>query len=110
MWRIRHITPTVQRAWASLRPYEKYRMVGEMVWGGMWSDDDELAELIGELKAAGSDSLTAQIEELGKTYPRFKEVLLDERDTFLAENVRRHAAQVRAATAHVLSREVPTSA
>ena len=54
----RHISKTVQRAWASLRPHEKYRMIGEFVWTALCSDDEaELAELMEELKGAESTDL-----------------------------------------------------
>ena len=77
----RDVVVTLRRAWRKMGLREKWRVLNAL----LWEDDDEefdLDELIED-----SDLLTTMMEEARDAAPRAGEVLIDERDTFLAGRI-----------------------
>jgi len=78
----RDIQTTLRRAWRKMRFREKFRLLA-----GMMADEDE--EDIPELKQMleDKDLLSAMMDELREIAPGAGEVLVDERDIFLAGKI-----------------------
>ena len=77
----RDVVVTLRRAWRKMGLREKWRVLNAL----LWEDDDEefdLDELIED-----SDLLTTMMEEARDAAPRAGEVLIDERDAFLAGRI-----------------------
>ena len=77
----RDVVITLRRAWRKMGLREKWRVLNAL----LWEDDDEefdLDELIED-----SDLLTTMMEEARDAAPRAGEVLIDERDAFLAGRI-----------------------
>lgn len=80
----RPIQVTLKRAWAKNSLWGKAKLLATLV-GSAFSDDEIKAEDIEELKDSGAmDSMMA---ELAKELPAVKEVLIDERDRYLASHI-----------------------
>lgn len=80
----RPIEVTLKRAWAKNSLWGKAKLLATLV-GSAFSDDDIKAEDIENLKDSGAmDSMMA---ELAKELPTVKEVLIDERDRYLASHI-----------------------
>lgn len=80
----RDIQITLKRAWAKARFMEKIELVSEIIEGLMLKEKvDEKA--IEEIKE--KDIIANMMEDLGKKMPRAKEVLLDERDVYIANKI-----------------------
>ena len=72
---------TLRRAWRKMGLREKWRVLNAL----LWEDEDEefdLDELVED-----SDLLTSMMEEAREAAPRAGEVLIDERDAFLAGRI-----------------------
>jgi pheromone shutdown-related protein TraB len=86
----RNIGTTMSRAYRLMRFREKMRLswqVTRSIVGGEGEDDEvDFEELMKE------DMITRMMEELGEMAPSIKRVLIDERDAYLAEKIRRQAA------------------
>lgn len=77
----RDVVTTLRRAWRKMGLREKWRVLNAL----LWEDDDEefdLDELVED-----SDLLTTMMEEAREAAPRAGEVLIDERDAFLAGRI-----------------------
>ena len=77
----RDVVITLRRAWRKMGLREKWRVLNAL----LWEDDDEefdLDELVED-----SDLLTTMMEEAREAAPRAGEVLIDERDAFLAGRI-----------------------
>ena len=77
----RDVVVTLRRAWRKMGLREKWRVLNAL----LWEDDDEefdLDELIED-----SDLLTTMMEDARDAAPRAGEVLIDERDAFLAGRI-----------------------
>lgn len=77
----RDVITTLRRAWRKMGLREKWRVLNAL----LWEDDDEefdLDELVED-----SDLLTTMMEEAREAAPRAGEVLIDERDAFLAGRI-----------------------
>ena len=77
----RDVVITLRRAWRKMGLREKWRVLNAL----LWEDDDEefdLDELVED-----SDLLTTMMEEAREAAPRAGEVLIDERDAFLAGKI-----------------------
>ena len=81
----RNIKITLRRAWAKTPWYRKFSLIG-----GLFSsifDKTEISEA--ELqKIKEQDSLNTMMQEFGKTFPEIKNVLISERDSFLASSIK----------------------
>ena len=77
----RDVVITLRRAWRKMGLREKWRVLHAL----LWEDDDEEFELDDLLE--DSDMLTTLLEEARDAAPRAGEVLIDERDVFLAGRI-----------------------
>ena len=79
----RNIGVTLKKAWRSMGLWGKIKMIFSV----FSSEKQEIVneEIIENLK--NEDELSSLIEEMGKQLPVFKEVLIDERDIFIAGNL-----------------------
>jgi len=84
----RSVRVTILRAWRSLSFWRKNKLVAAIV-AGLLSDaklsEDDLREL------RRQDVLSELIRELARELPELKGALIDERDAYLAEKIRRTA-------------------
>ena len=72
---------TLRRAWRKMGMIEKWRILNALLWE---EDDEEVSidEVLGN-----SDLLSSMMEEAREVAPRAGEVLIDERDAFLAGRI-----------------------
>lgn len=81
----RNITTTFKRIWQSLGLFEKIKLIYTIVFSIF--DDEEISEE--ELKRLKeSDMLESALNEVGRTFPNVKRVLVDERDMYLSQKVK----------------------
>ena len=84
----RDIKVTLRRTWSCTQWYRKFSLI-DSLFASLF-DKTEISEE--ELKRIRErDSLSAMMEEFGKTFPEVKSVLIDERDQYLASRIR-HAS------------------
>jgi len=76
----RDVVITLRRAWRKMGFIEKWRIMNSL----LWEEDDDLSidEILGD-----SDLLSSLMEEARIIAPRAGEVLIDERDSFLAGRI-----------------------
>ena len=77
----RDVVITLRRAWRKMGMIEKWRILNAL----LWEEDDEdvsIDEVLGD-----SDLLSSMMEEAREVAPRAGEVLIDERDSFLAGRI-----------------------
>ena len=77
----RDVVITLRRAWKKMGMIEKWRILNALLWE---EDDEEVSidEVLGN-----SDLLSSMMEEAREVAPRAGEVLIDERDAFLAGRI-----------------------
>ena len=77
----RDVVITLRRAWRKMGMIEKWRILNALLWE---EDDEEISidEVLGD-----SDLLSSMMEEAREVAPRAGEVLIDERDSFLAGRI-----------------------
>ena len=77
----RDVVVTLRRAWKKMGVIEKWRILNALLWE---DDDDEVSidEVLGD-----SDLLSSMMEEAREIAPGAGEVLIDERDSFLAGRI-----------------------
>ena len=77
----RDVVITLRRAWKKMGMVEKWRILNAILWE---EDDEEVSidEILGD-----SDLLSSMMEEAREVAPRAGEVLIDERDSFLAGRI-----------------------
>lgn len=82
----REVRITLRRAWRSMSFWQKIKfMTGGLA--GLFEDQELTEEKLAELRS--KDVLSEMMEELGKVLPVLKRVLIDERDTYIAEKMKR---------------------
>lgn len=77
----RDVVITLRRAWRKMGFFEKWRILNAL----LWEEEEEsvpIEEFLGD-----SDLLSSMMEEAREVVPRAGEVLIDERDTFLAGRI-----------------------
>jgi len=84
----RDVRVTLRRAWAALSLWQKILLVSSFL-GGMFERQELGEDDLRELRQ--QDVLSRLMEELGTQFPRLKTALIDERDVYLAERIRRTA-------------------
>ncbi len=87
----RKIAVTLRRAWTKMSLREKFRIFKELIYGFFGASD--LSEEIDIEMLKRQDIITEMMEELGKLAPKAKEVLVDERDIYLAGKMRELAKE-----------------
>lgn len=86
----RPVHVTIARMWAGLSGWEKMRLCWSILRDTLQlPSSEELSELVESLKH--TDMLTEAIVELGKQYPGLCAPLMQERDLFLTDSLRREA-------------------
>ncbi len=86
----RDVRVTLRRAWAALSFGRKMMMLSSLL-GGLF-EKQELSEAdLRQLRQ--EDVLSRLMQELGDAFPGLKEVLIDERDAYLAEKIRQAEGQ-----------------
>lgn len=80
----RAIQVTLQRAWAKSNLWNKMKLLASLIASAFSTETVDKSE-IEELK--NSNALQGMMEELSNYLPSVKEVLIDERDRFLATNI-----------------------
>lgn len=84
----RPLRVTLARLWASLSLWDRAWLVGTLLFTGLkLPGKEELDEMLEGLKE--NDIMTAAIEELGRSMPAFKRVLITERDQFMVYMMRK---------------------
>lgn len=82
----REVRITLRRSWNSMNFWQKIKfLTGGLA--GLFEKQELTEEKLAELRS--KDVLSEMMEELGKAMPVLKRVLIDERDTFLAEKMKR---------------------
>jgi len=80
----RNVQLTIQRAWRSLSLWEKTKLIFSSLFS-ILAVDDLAEDEIEKLKE--KDMLTAAIDEIAKSAPTIKRVLIDERDAYMAKKL-----------------------
>ena len=81
----RDIKITLKRAWACTRWYRKLSLLGGL-FASIFDKTEISEEELEKIKE--QDSLSAMMQDFGRTFPEVKQVLIDERDQFLASKIK----------------------
>jgi pheromone shutdown-related protein TraB len=81
----REVRITLRRAWHSMSFWQKLKFLTSGL-AGLFEKQELNEEKLAELRS--KDVLSEMMEELGKAMPVLKRVLIDERDTYLAEKTK----------------------
>ncbi|RJX25454.1 MAG: TraB/GumN family protein [Desulfurivibrio sp.] len=82
----RDVRVTMRRAWKTTSFWRKNYLVASLI-ASLFEETEITEEKLKELKE--TDVLSELLAELGQALPELKTVLIDERDTFLAEKIKR---------------------
>ena len=80
----RDVVVTLRRAWARMGLIEKWRVLNALLWE---EDEDEDEDVSIEEMLGDSDLLSKLLEDAREVAPNAGEVLIDERDAFLAGRI-----------------------
>ncbi len=86
----RDVRITLRRAWRAISWWKKAVLLSSVL-GGMFEKQELTEEDLRELRR--EDVLSKLMSELGEAFPGAKGVLIDERDAYLAERIRRTEGQ-----------------
>ncbi len=91
----RNIRTTLLRAWRKTGFFKKVMLASELMASAMMPAGSDVAELSEEdlRRLRQGDTLSVMLEEMGERMPTIKQVLVDERDTFMAEGIRKAPGQ-----------------
>ncbi len=81
----RDIKITLKRTWACTPWYRKLSLLGGL-FGSIFDKTEVSEEELAKIKE--QDALNSMMQEFGKTFPEVKQVLIDERDQFLASKIK----------------------
>ncbi len=81
----RDVRTTLLRAWRKTPLWKKGKLLSSLILS-LFDDTDVTEEKLRELKR--SDVISELMAELGQAMPELKRVLIDERDTYLAEKIK----------------------
>ena len=82
----RDIRTTLSRAWHAITFWEKLKLTGQFV-ASLVGVDEISEEEVENLK--NKDMLETLLSEIGESQPQLKKILIDERDLYLAEKIRK---------------------
>ncbi|MDR1758991.1 MAG: TraB/GumN family protein [Fibrobacter sp.] len=82
----RDIKVTLRRTWSCTPWYRKLSLLGAL-FGSIFDKTEISEEELAKIKE--QDTLSVMMEEFGKTFPEVKQVLINERDEFLAGRIMR---------------------
>ena len=86
----RDIKITLRRTWACTPWYRKFSLLGGL-FGSIFDKTEISEEDLAKIKE--QDALNSMMQEFGKSFPEVKQVLIDERDQFLASKIKNAAGQ-----------------
>lgn len=81
----RDVRVTMRRAWKATSFFRKSYLIASLI-ASLFEDTEITEEKLEELKE--TDVLSELMAELGQALPELKQVLIDERDTYLAEKIK----------------------
>lgn len=81
----RDIKITLRRTWACTPWYRKLSLLGGL-FASIFDKTEVSEEELAKIKE--QDALNSMMQEFGKTFPEVKQVLIDERDQFLASKIK----------------------
>lgn len=81
----RQIKITLKRAWSLTPWYRKFSLLGAL-FASIFEKTEVSEEELRKIKE--QDSLNMMLQEFGDSFPELKEVLIDERDQFLASRIK----------------------
>lgn len=81
----RDVRVTMRRAWKSTSIWKKGYLLASLM-ASLFDDTEITEEKLAEMRK--SDVISELVAELGESLPELKRVLIDERDTFLAEKIK----------------------
>ncbi len=81
----RDIKTTMMRLWRGINLWGKMKLFFQII-AGMFITEEISEEEMEKMKS--SDMLTSSLEELTRSFPRLKSVLVDERDKYLAQRIK----------------------
>lgn len=81
----RGVTVTFKRIWANLTIIDKFKLI-YMIISSLFDDEEITEEDLAKLQQ--SDMLSSALEEVSKAFPHITEVLVDERDKYLAHKIK----------------------
>jgi len=81
----RDIQATMLRLWRSLSFWDKIKLFFQLLLS-MFYEEELSEEMLEELKS--KDMLSAALEELSRSLPRLKAIIIDERDKYLAQKIK----------------------
>lgn len=81
----RDIKITLKRTWASTPWYRKLSLLGGL-FASIFDKTEISEEELAKIKE--QDALSSMMQEFGRTFPEVKQVLIDERDQFLASKIK----------------------
>ena len=84
----RDVVVTLRRAWARMGLIEKWRVLNALLWEEDEDEDVSIEEMLGD-----SDLLSKLLEDAREVAPNAGEVLIDERDAFLAHRTEARAQE-----------------
>jgi pheromone shutdown-related protein TraB len=86
----RDIKITLRRTWACTPWYRKFSLLGGL-FGSIFDKTEISEEELAKIKE--QDALNSMMQEFGKSFPEVKQVLIDERDQFLASKIKNAPGQ-----------------
>lgn len=86
----REIRTTLLRAWRKTPFWKRFHLLATLLAGLFENQQIDEAELA---KLRETDTLSAMLEEMGTLLPSVKTILVDERDTFMADRIRHAPGQ-----------------
>ncbi|WP_300672298.1 TraB/GumN family protein [Desulfoluna sp.] len=81
----RNVQTTLSRAWNSMGFFKKMSLLFQMLLSVGSADEIEEEEIE---KLKNQDMLESVLEDVGKSHPALREILIDERDRYLAHKIR----------------------
>jgi len=79
----RDVGITIQRFWSAMGFFDKIRLIGSLIQGSLWGEEEEI-----DIDNITQDDVVSQmIGEFRKISPGAANVLVDERDAYLARNL-----------------------
>jgi pheromone shutdown-related protein TraB len=82
----RDVRITLRRAWSAMSLWKKVRLLAELLASSFEHPELDEAEL---RRLREKDVISELMEELGRAMPDLKRVLIDERDAYLADKIRK---------------------
>ena len=86
----RDIKITLRRTWACMPWYRKFSLLGGL-FASIFDKTEISEEELAKIKE--QDALNSMMQEFGKSFPEVKQVLIDERDQFLASKIKNAPGQ-----------------